>query len=69
MLKKNDCFRIMCDKQVSMQERLGRLSKARSSSMPNKVIMVKEEIFDINKELGEMLENLHLSIGKDILRK
>lgn len=69
LLRENDSFKIIYEKQAVLQEKLGRLSKARSTDRRGKAQMIKEEIFDIQKELGEMIEHLPFKYWKEYTNK
>jgi len=57
-ITEDDCLRLIYEKQAILQERLGRLAKARNTNMQGKSFMIIEETFHISRELGEMIDNL-----------
>lgn len=64
ILKEDDSFRKIYEIQAVLQERVGRLARARVMNRRDKALMIKEEMFDVNKELGEMLEHLPFKYWK-----
>ena len=58
LLPPTDSWKKMYEKQADLQEKLGRLALSRSKDMRGKCFMIMEEVFCLNKELGEMMDKL-----------
>lgn len=68
-LKPKDSFNVMFEKQAVLQERFGRLALSRSCNMKVRCDMIKDDIFNLNDELHELMERLPHKNWKKYNRK
>lgn len=58
VLKEKDSWNVMFEKQAILQERLGRLALARKSNMKEKCDILKDDIYNLEEELHELMREL-----------